>query len=316
MNLNLSVVKQGVILAAGRGSRMVPLSADYPKPLLPVLNKPVMQYQIEAMHNCGVDDIVVVIGHLGDKIREYFGNGRRFGVRLQYIVDRKPEGIASSLLKTKKVIREPFVLFLGDIFLDKIDLRSALLKFREKKASGVVIAIKEESFEAVKPNFEIITDPNKLILKVVEKPKNPRSLVKGIGVYLFSPKIFGAIERTGRTPLRGEYEITDSIQTLIDEVGSVYCQLWDSWESNISYPVDLLNCNLKMLKEKKLKSLVGHGAQIGKGARIISSIVGDRAIVEDHVVLEECLVFADTKVSKHKEPLKRMIFAKDLVLST
>lgn len=287
---------KGVILAAGRGSRAFPLTSVYPKPLLPILNKPIIEYQIEAMKAAGIVDIYIVIGYLGAKIRNYFGNGGKFGVKIRYVVDSKPEGIASSLLKVKSLIFEPFVVFLGDIFAEKLDLTSAIFRFNKRKAEGVIIARKEKTAEPVRRNFEVVVSGDLAVLKVIEKPKKPKNLIKGCGIYVFSPAIFSAIEHTGKTPLRGEYEITDSIQTLINEVGKVYCQLWDTWNFNLSYPRDLLDCNLRFLKAKGLKNLIGKNTKINRGSKIQGSVIGDRVKVINPISLEQCLIFANTTV--------------------
>lgn len=291
---------KGVILAAGRGSRIFPLTKFYPKPILPILNKPIIEYQIEAMNSVGITDIFIVVGYLGDMICDYFGSGRKFGVKLRYVFDSKPEGIASSLLKVKNLIDEPFVLFLGDIFVEKLNLQPALLQFIKKKAEGVIVARREATSEPIKRNFEVIIERDSSVLKVIEKPKRPKSLIKGCGIYVFSPAIFSAIEHTGKTALRGEYEITDSVQTLIDEVGNVYCQLWDTWDFNLSYPRDLLDCNLRILKEKGLENLIGKNTKINPGAKIHRSVIGDRAVVLNPISLDQCLVFADTTVYRLK----------------
>lgn len=307
-------VKQGVILAAGHGSRIFPLSVDYPKPLLPVLNKPVIQYQIEVMRDAGIVDIIIVIGILGSKIKTYFKNGSSFGVRISYVVDNNPQGIASSLMKAKAKISGPFALFLGDIFVVRADIKSAVDLFVRRGAEGVIIGKREIDPEAVSHNFSVIIGDHGQVIKVIEKPKKPPSLFKGYGLYLFSAAIFEAISRTPRSTLRNEYEITDSIQTLIDIGGKVYSQEWDNWDFNLSYPRDLLDCNLKMLKENKIDFLIGRDVQIGKNTRIVSSIVGDRAVL-DNVWIEECLVFPEVEVSVVNTLVKRHILDKGLSIA-
>lgn len=317
MSGNLDEVEQGVILAAGSGSRIFPLSQNYPKPLLPVLNKPVIEYQIEVMRKAGIGDITIVVGGLGILIKKFLGNGSKFGVKIAYIVDRNPQGIASSLMKVKNIILgRPFVLFLGDIFVYDADIKSAITLMGQVKADGIIIGRVESDPELVARNFSISTDRNGRVLRVIEKPKRPTNLFKGNGFYIFSAKIFEAIAKTSKSNLRNEVEITDSIQTLIDLGGRVYAQKWKNWDVNLSYPEDLLNCNLRMLKEQKLDNLIGEGVNINKSAQIISSVIGDRAIVDDPLVLEECLVFAGTKVKSRARQTRRLIFAKDYVVPT
>lgn len=314
MKNTAGMVKQGVILAAGRGSRAFPLSQSYPKSLLPIFNKPVMQYQLEVMRDAGIRDIVIVIGSLGSQIEDFFGNGSRLGVRLSYIVDNKAQGIAGSLMKAKDRIVGPFFLFLGDIFVVDADIKSSIALMVGLEADAIVIGREEIDPEAVKRNFSVIATKGGRVLKVVEKPRQPPSMFKGYGLYLFSPAIFAAIAKTPKSSLRNELEITDSIQTLIDSGGKVYVQKWKNWDFNLSYPEDLLMCNLKLLKEKKLDNLIGEGVDIDENAQIISSVIGDRVIIGGPMVLEECLVLSDTKVSRRSQPLKRLIFANDYVL--
>lgn len=312
MKSNNKDISQGVILAAGGGSRIFPLSFNFPKTLLPVLNRPVMQYQIEAMREAGIDQVVVVIGKTGAAIREFFGSGQNWGVKLQYIVDNKVQGIASSLMCAKPAVGGPFVLFLGDIFLPRMDMRGAMERLVKNRWDGVIIARRDET-AAVARNFAIVCDKNKRVLKVIEKPKRVQSLVKGYGLYVFGKSIFEAIAQTPRSALRGEYEITDAIQTLIDGGGKVFCELWDLWDFNLTYPSDLLSCNLKMLRARRLRNLIGNGTKIGTQVKIVSSVIGDRAIVEKSMTITECLVFADTKVEKVENP-SRTIFANKFVI--
>lgn len=307
-------VKQGVILAAGKGSRIFPLSTNYPKPLLPVLNKPIMQYQIEAMKNLGIKEIVVVVGIHGNKIKDFFGNGGKFGVNISYVLDYSPQGIASSLMKARNKITGPFVLFLGDIFVVRADLSSAKIKMETLAADGVIIGRKEKDRDLIRRNFSVIFDKYSRVLRVIEKPKNPRSLFKGYGFYLLSPAIFKAIGKTPRSKLRNEYEITDSIQTLIEMGGKVYKEEWDNWDSNLTFPEDLIDCNLKMLKETGINSLIGQGVKVGLGAKIASSVVGDRSRI-GNVSMKECLVLPDVEIFSAKGLIRRTIFAQDFALA-
>src|SRR5579884_43697 len=252
-------VRQGVILAAGRGSRISPLSLRYPKPLLPVCNKPVMQYQIEAMRTAGISEVVIVIGHLGGEIMSYFGDGGVLGVKIRYVEDLDPQGIAASLAKAEPSVGSPFVLFLGDIFVGLDDLAPAMARLVDRGALGGIVVKREDTPEPVKRNFAVLTTPDGRVWRVIEKPKDPPSLLKGCGVYLFTPAIFDAIRRTPRSALRGEYELTDAIQQLIEGGGAVYSEELARWDVNLTYPGDLLDCNLRMLRERRLECLVGTG---------------------------------------------------------
>ena len=106
----------GVILAAGKGSRIKPLNFEFPKPLLPVCNKPIIQYQIEEMKSLGINEVYIVVGHLGGKIKKYFGNGKKLGVNITYVKQKERLGIAHAVGQLEPYIKDPFLLFLGDIF--------------------------------------------------------------------------------------------------------------------------------------------------------------------------------------------------------
>jgi dTDP-glucose pyrophosphorylase len=308
-----SVVRQGVILAAGRGSRLHPLSESCPKPLQPVCNKPIMQYQIEAMRAAGIDEVCIVIGPHGAPIRDHFGDGGQVGVRVSYIEDLAPAGIASSLARTAGWTRGPFAVFLGDIFLALGDLRPALAPMAAG-ASGTIVARKDTP-DAVRRNFAVLAGPDNRVTRVIEKPAEPPTTLKGCGVYVFDQSIFEAITRTPRSALRNEYEITDAVQVLIDMGRLVYTADVVRWDVNITYPQDLLACNLRLLREQHRDSLVGAGARLGTHTRISSSIIGDRAVVDAPVVLEECLVMPDVAVRRLDGVLRRRIFGAGLPLA-
>jgi dTDP-glucose pyrophosphorylase len=305
-------VQQGVILAAGRGKRIHPLTHLYPKPLQPVCNKPIMQYQMEIMREAGIDEIAVVIGSNGNPIKEYFGHGHSFGLKIDYIEDPEPEGIASSLARAESWVRGPFAVFLGDIFLVCTDFTQALIPL-ENGAVGTIL-VRRDRPEMVRRNFAVIADSDGQVERVIEKPSDPSTDLKGCGVYVFAPSIFDAIRRTPRSTLRNEYELTEALQLFIEMGEPVFAVEVVRWDVNISYPDDLLACNLKVLREMNLDSLIGQGARIGSQTQIKSSIIGDRAIVDSPVVLEECLVLPDTQVVDREGTMRRHIFGDSLVL--
>lgn len=238
-------VNQAVILAGGKGTRILPLSSDTPKPLLKIAGKPVMQYQIEACRASNIENIFIVIGYLGWKIKKYFGDGSKFGVKVNYILGEQE--VSASILKLKQILKQkPFVLFLGDIFIKEIKLQQSINKLKYESADGVIVATRALKLEEVKKNFSIAVNAEGLVLEVIEKPKAPKDRIKGLGVYFLNRNIFSAIKRTARSPLRGEVELTDSIQTLVNSGKKVVCDIWDTWDCNITYPGDLLFCEEKL----------------------------------------------------------------------
>jgi dTDP-glucose pyrophosphorylase len=303
-------VRQGVILAAGRGARLQPLSSIRPKPLQPICNKPIMQYHLEAMRDAGIGEVAVVIGPTSAPIRSYFGDGQLLGLRIHYVEDPEPAGIAASLALVEPWLRGPFVVFLGDVFVRLTDLETALSPMRLDAAGTLVV--RRDSPEAVRRNFAVIADQEGRIERVIEKPANPPTDLKGCGIYVFDQTIFDAIRRTRRSSLRNEYEITDAIQILLGLGRPVFASEIARWDVNVTYPEDLLACNLRLLHEQRLDNLIGHAVSISERARMASSVVGDRAVLEGPVQLEECLVFPDARV-RDIGPVRRRIFVDGVV---
>jgi dTDP-glucose pyrophosphorylase len=306
-----SVVRQGVVLAAGRGTRLQPLSGACPKPLHPICNKPIMQYQIEAMRDAGIDDICIVVGPSGEQIRGSFGDGRLLGVRIRYIEDSAPSGIAASLALAEPWVAGPFAVFLGDIFLALNDLAPALAPL-DAGAAGTIV-VRRDTPAAVRRNFAVVTEHDGRVSRVIEKPAKPPTDLKGCGVYVFDRTIFDAIRRTPRSALRNEYEITDAVQNLIDMGRPVYAADIVRWDVNITFPEDLLECNLRLLHEQQLDSLVGQGARVGVQTRLAASIIGEWAVVDSPGILEQCLVLPGAHVAELEGTAHRCIFGNGLV---
>lgn len=307
-----SEVRQGIVLAAGRGTRLQPLSRVYPKPLLPVCNKPIMQHQIEAMRDAGIAEIAVIIGPGGDPIVDHFGDGAALGVRLCYIQDPQPAGIAASLARAESWVRGPVAVFLGDIFLALTDLAPALAPVADGAAATVVV--RHDRPEAVRRNFAVLIDEDGRVRRVVEKPAHPPTTLKGCGVYVFTPLIFEAIRRTPRSTIRDEYEITDALQILIDLAAddglAVHAAEVVRWDVNVTYPADLLACNLRLLRESRAERLVGATARVSALAHLRGSIVGDNAVVDADgpAQLEECLVLPRVRVANLVGLVRHRIF--------
>jgi dTDP-glucose pyrophosphorylase len=307
-----SEVRQGIVLAAGRGTRLQPLSRAYPKPLLPVCNKPIMQHQIEAMRDAGIEEIAIVIGPGGAPIVEHFGGGNELGVRISYIEDPEPAGIAASLARAEPWVRGPAAVFLGDIFLALTDLAPALEPVAAGAAASVIV--RHDRPEAIRRNFAVLTDGDGRVRRVIEKPDRPPTTLKGCGVYVFTPLIFEAIRRTPRSPIRNEYEITDALQIFIDladEDGrAVHAAEVVRWDVNVTYPADLLACNLRLLRESQIDRLVGATAWISDHAQLHGSIVGDHAVVDADgpARLEKCLVLPHVRVTHLAGLIRHRIF--------
>jgi len=286
-----------VILAAGKGTRMHPFSDYYPKPGLPVCNKPLIQYSIEEFRELGIREIFVVIGHLGHELAQMLGNGDSLGVRIRYVEQTKILGIASALGQLEPYVSSPMFVVLGDIYFQAHDL-SSMVGTMQARQAGAVLAVKRESDpQAVRRNFTVHMDDEGRVRRVIEKPRYVHTNLKGCGLYLFDLPVFDAIRRTPRTAMRDEYEITDSIQILIDDGHPVYTADVVSTDVNLTSPADVLTCNLLELRRRGLERLVGEGADIHPGARLENVVVGDRASIRSPIAVRNSVIFPDTVVT-------------------
>ena len=280
----------GVILAAGHGSRMGPFGEEVPKPVAPVCNKPLLVYQIEHLRALGVTDIIVVIGHLGHRITTALGDGSAFGVRLRYVEQERRLGLAHAVGQLEALVDRPFLLFLGDIFFE-MDRPGRLVEEFEARGAAAALAVREETdVEAVRRNFSVRTDGDGRVLRVIEKPRFVESMLKGCGLYLFSLHIFDAIRRTPRTSLRDEYELTDSIQILVDLDLEVRAVPVVAWDMNLTYIGDLVACCRRQLSTLGMASLTGEGCSVAPGTELVETVLGDGVEIRRPARLERCVV--------------------------
>lgn len=299
----------GVILAAGKGTRLMPFSTRYPKPLLPVLDRPLIEHQLEALREIGVRRVLVVIGHLGAEIVRHLGDGSRYEVSIEYVEQEEPLGIAHGLARVEPWVDRPFMVILGDIFFVHEGLERMLVMLDE--GAEAVLAVKEEAdTDAIRRNYVAIEDDSGRVVRVVEKPRHPRGRLKGCGIYLFRPDFFDALRRTPRTAMRDEYELTDGIQIFIDDGYLVKAARVIREDVNLSYPRDLLDLNLRLLGDR---SLVAKGARVAEGAVISRSIVMDGAVIEHPIALSQSLVFPGARVSA-TEDVHRQVIAPEHVV--
>lgn len=300
----------GVILAAGKGTRIHPFSEQYPKPILPILGKPLLQHQIECLRDIGVRRVIVVIGHLGFAVVRTLGDGRALGVEIEYVDQGQTLGIAHAVSKLEGIVDRPFMLFLGDIFFLHEDLGRMLAMLGRDDVHGVLAVKEESSTEAIRRNFVALEDEAGFVKRVIEKPQYPPTRLKGCGLYLFDPVFFDAVRRTPRTAMRDEYEITDAIQIFIDDGHRVRAARVIRDDLNLSNPVDLLDINLRLLGER---NLIGAHVSLPAGCRIERSIVMDGARIERPIAIRDSLIFPGARVGASTD-LTRVIATGDQVI--
>lgn len=291
----------GVILAAGVGSRIRPLSLSIPKPLLPVCNKPIIQYQIEEMKKIGIKDIIIVVGHLKKNIREYFKDGSELGVKISYVEQKQALGIAHAIGQLEDSIQNPFLLWLGDIFFIPKDVNLMLKIYKEKHACAVLAVKKENDYNLLKKNFAVLLNEDGTVKRVMEKPRYFHSDLKGCGIYLFDLNIFDAIRRTTRTAMRDEYEITNSIQMLLEDGFPVYPADVVQWDMNITFATDLLACNQLQLKRLGKNKIIGENSKIHPQADIRQSVIGNNVSVKFPIRIKNSVILDDANLKSKKD---------------
>lgn len=290
----------GAILAAGRGTRMAPFGEEYPKPLLPVGNKPLIEYQIETMRGLGITDIAVLIGHKGYLITKVLGDGSRFGVRLHYVEQTQMFGIAHAVGRLEPVLDRPFLLMLGDIYFMAEDL-GAMTALHRERGCAVLAAKMEPDPDAIRKNFSIQMDAGGRVTRVIEKPRHTTNRLKGVGLYLFDPTIFDAIRRTPRTAMRDEYELTDAIQVMIDDGNETRVSTCVEDDINLTSPADLLHCNLLVARRMAVTSLRDDSADLHPGVTLDQAVVGPRVRVCQGIVIRRSVILEDAVVDTDQD---------------
>lgn len=299
----------GVILAAGHGTRMRPFSEKYPKPLLPICNKPQIVHQIEFMRNIGIRDVFVLIGHRGFEIAGAIGDGSKLGVCIKYVEQTSALGIAHAVGQLEPHITKPFLLFLGDIYLVP-DRLERMFELFEEQAGGGILAAREDSPEAIRKNFAIQLDDSGRVTRVIEKPRHVPNRLKGVGVYLFDLTIFDGIRRTPRTALRDEYELTDSIQVMIDQGHIVRPASVILQDINLTNPGDLLRCNLLHANIFAHTAIDAH-SDLHPDSQIRNSVIGRNVKVQHPISIVESVIFDDTTISANTQ-LERVIVTPEM----
>ena len=204
---------KGIILHGGHGTRLRPLTHTGPKQLLPIANKPMSQYALEDLKKAGIVDIAIIIGDVyPEKVKEYYGTGKKFGVNITYVYQDKPKGISHAISLCKDFVnQDKFVVYLGDNVLRK-DLVSYTEKFSSSNSDALILLCEVDD----PSRFGVAQLDGNKIKKITEKPKDSPSNLAVIGIYFLTPKIFEIIDNLKPSD-RGELEITDALQMLLSD---------------------------------------------------------------------------------------------------
>lgn len=291
---------KGLVLSGGQGSRLRPFTYTGAKQLVPVANKPILFYAIEAMVEAGINEIGVITGDTGAQIREAVGNGERFGCKITFIPQAAPLGIAHAVKIAHEFIGEsPFVVFLGDNFL-RGGIVHFVETFRESKADAQILLT---SVPNPREFGVALLDGHGQPVRLIEKPPEPPTDLAIVGIYMFSPRFFQAVEEV-KPSARGELEITDTIQRLIDTGARVRAEVVrDSW-IDTGRLSDLLAVNrivLDDLQPSSQDAVVENSRLVGSvvlqpGARVINSTIHGPAIIGENTELRDSYVGPYTSI--------------------
>lgn len=248
---------KAVILAAGEGTRMRPLTANLPKPLLPVAGKPFLRHTLDAVRAAGIQDVTLLIGWQGHRIRESFGRGEDLGLSLSYEEQSERLGTAHAIGQLRRHVHGPFLSVNGDVVVSGAALKD-LLRAHEK-VHGTIMGLAE--VPDPRP-FGVVEMDGDRVTSIEEKPRSPKSHLINAGIYVFDPDIFALIDATPKSP-RGEYEITDTIRMLLAKQDVHGLRLPGEW-LDVGRPWDLLRANAALLAPLKggVRGTVDAGASL------------------------------------------------------
>lgn len=288
---------RGVVLHGGKGTKLRPLTHTGPKQLIPVANKPISQYVLEDLKNSGIREIAIILGDTHpEKVKKYYGNGEKFGVRITYINQGKPKGIAHAVGLCKEYIQDNcFVVYLGDNLL-KGGIKSLVQQFTTSSNDAMVLLCKVR--EPKRFGVAKFDDKGKLT-KLVEKPKHPPSHYALTGIYFFKPVIFDMIQQL-KPSWRNELEITEAIQLLLENGYKIDHQIVKDWWKDTGTPEDILEANRLILDELEPENKgtiekhaliqgrvsIGEDATVKRGSTIRGpAIIGHNSTIESDVYI-------------------------------
>ena len=296
---------KAVVLAAGLGTRMRPLTFTKPKFLLPVAGKPALGHVLMLLRNAGIDEIAMVVGYGREQIVERYGDGSGLGVKLRYLYQKKLLGTANAVSLAEDFVGgDRFVVMNGDTLVDQESLNALMKHYEEvgssKNFGGIIATIEVEDPE----QFGIVFLKGGKVSEIVEKPKRVKSRLANAGICIFTPTIFEAIKRTKRSKRR-EYELTTSMQNLINSGKAIYTSPLNLW-ADIGRPWDLLVANEYFSRGQRgeIRGKVEVGAYIednvyvGEGSRIRSGsyILGPTYIGESCDIGPNCFIRPCTSI--------------------
>ena len=311
-----------MILAAGEGNRMRPLTATRPKVMLPIANKPIMEHLLIEARGAGVKEFILIVGYCDQQVRDYFGKGERLGVDISYCEQRKQLGTADALKLVESRLDDNFLVMNGDVVVKRNDIGRLINSHNMTTLS--VIEVKDPR------GLGMVELKKDRVVRIYEKTEKPPTNMANAGLYLFTPDIHDAIARTPKSP-RGEYELTDSLQLLMEAGQEIACQEIKDW-TDLSYPWNLLSANESLLaglepsKQGEVEAnvtingpvvigqktvvrsgayingpvIIGEGCDIGPNCFIRpSTSIGDFCHIGAAVEVKNSIIMKGTKIPHH-----------------
>ena len=284
-----------IILAAGEGSRMRPLTYTRPKVMLPIANKPILEHLLVEVREAGIREFIFVVGYHDERVRDYFGSGGKWGVSITYSTQRRQLGTADALKTVEGLVDGNFLVINGDVIAGQKDI--SRLSSKNDNTVGVA-EVKDTT------GLGVVEVSGDRVVHIYEKVEKPASRMVNTGLYLFTPDIFDAISQTLKSP-RGEYDITDSLQLMIDKGHHVSYQEISYW-LDLGYPWDLLQANESLLVGIEAKNsgeveenvVIKDVVSIGKGTVVRSGsyIIGPVIIGQDCDIGPNCCIRPYTSI--------------------
>jgi len=312
---------KAVILAAGEGSRMRPLTYTRPKVMLPIANKPVLEHLLIEASAAGIGEFIFVVGYHDEAVLDYFGDGSKWSVRIDYVKQRRQLGTADALKMVADLTEGIFLLMNGDMVIGRQDIAEMA------GSEDTTLAVIEVSDPR---GLGVVEAGGGRVVRIYEKEENPPSRLANAGLYLLTPEIFDAIARTVKSP-RGEYELTDSLTLLIEAGHNIGCHTIGQW-LDISYPWDLLTANEALMSDLKAQNsgeveanavvkgavsigrntvvrsgtyiigpaVIGENCEIGPNCYIRPcTAIGDNCHIGNAVEVKNCIIMRNTKLPHH-----------------
>ena len=321
---------KGIILHGGHGTRLRPLTHTGPKQLLPIANKPMSEYCVETIRDCGISEIAIIVGGIGsNKVKEYYGDGSKFNVKISYVEQDEPKGIAHAINLCRNFVgNEKFLVFLGDNIIQK-SISDISKKFESSDDDALVLLCEVSNPE----RFGIADVKENKIVKIMEKPKNPPTNLAVTGIYFLTTKIFDIFSRL-KPSRRNELEITDALQIMLEESNTVNFEMVTDYWKDTGTPDDIIHANAEVLKNMQSYFLgtkddgvelsgntmigndstiygnskilgpciIGKNCSIGKNCIIGPNVsVGDNSKltncnIQNSIIMENCLIDSNMKI--------------------